>query len=60
MSQALPQPMLARSAPVPVGRGLTYELKFDGFRAIARTGAEGFRVASRRGWDHDRAAARAR
>jgi bifunctional non-homologous end joining protein LigD len=42
--------MLARSGPVPVGRGWIYELKFDGFRGIVRTGDD-FRVVSRRGWD---------
>jgi bifunctional non-homologous end joining protein LigD len=45
----LPQPMLARRGPLPIG-DYSYELKWDGFRAlVARNG--GFRVRSRRGWD---------
>jgi bifunctional non-homologous end joining protein LigD len=45
----LPQPMLARSGPLPSG-DYAFELKWDGFRAIVgRNG--GFRVRSRRGWD---------
>jgi bifunctional non-homologous end joining protein LigD len=46
----LPDPMLARSAPLPVGRGWSYELKWDGFRAIVST-EDGLRVRSRRGWN---------
>jgi ATP-dependent DNA ligase len=48
----LPQPMLARSAPLPTG-DYSFELKWDGFRALlARNGD--FRVRSRRGWDMTR------
>src|SRR4051794_31357993 len=42
--------MLARSGGLPVGGGWSYELKWDGFRAIVRCGRD-FRVRSRRGWN---------
>jgi ATP-dependent DNA ligase len=42
--------MLARTGPLPSGSGWTYELKWDGFRAIVSTENE-FRVRSRRGWN---------
>jgi bifunctional non-homologous end joining protein LigD len=42
--------MLARNGPLPSGSGWTYELKWDGFRAIAST-EDGLRVRSRRGWN---------
>ena len=42
--------MLAQSAPLPRGSGWAFELKLDGFRALADT-HDGFRVVSRRGWD---------
>ena len=42
--------MLARSGSLPVEAGWSYELKWDGFRAIVRSG-RGFRVRSRRGWN---------
>ena len=42
--------MLARSGWLPLEHGWSYELKWDGFRAMVRTG-EGFRVCSRRGWN---------
>ena len=45
----LPQPTLARPAPLPTGSGWSYELKWDGFRAIVST-EEGLRVRSRRGF----------
>src|SRR2546421_10594945 len=45
----LPAPMLARSAPLPTRPGWSYEPKWDGFRAIVRTG-DGYAVRSRRGW----------
>ena len=45
----LPEPMLAKSAPLPTSRGWAFEPKFDGFRAIVRTGDD-FGVRSRRGW----------
>jgi len=34
----LPQPMLARSGPLPTRPGWSFEPKWDGFRAIVRTG----------------------
>lgn len=56
----LPEPMLARSGPLPLGDGYAYELKWDGFRAIVSS-EDGFRaivstqgglrVRSRRGWN---------
>jgi len=46
----LPAPMLARSGPLPADGGYAFELKWDGFRAIARTGGR-FQVRSRRGWN---------
>jgi bifunctional non-homologous end joining protein LigD len=46
----LPEPMLARSGRLPAGGGYSFEVKWDGFRAIVST--EGpLRVRSRRGWD---------
>ena len=42
--------MLARSGEIPAAPGWSFELKWDGFRAlVARNGD--FRVRSRRGWD---------
>jgi bifunctional non-homologous end joining protein LigD len=42
--------MLARSGRLPTSGDYSYELKWDGFRAIVST--EGpLRVRSRRGWD---------
>ena len=46
----LPEPMLARSGQLPTGGDYSYELKWDGFRAIVSTEGE-LRVRSRRGWD---------
>jgi bifunctional non-homologous end joining protein LigD len=46
----LPDPMLARPATLPLGSGYSYEVKWDGFRAIVSTEA-GLQVRSRRGWD---------
>jgi bifunctional non-homologous end joining protein LigD len=45
--------MLARSGPLPSGTGWSYELKWDGFRAIVST-EDGLRVRSRRGWNNAR------
>jgi bifunctional non-homologous end joining protein LigD len=46
----LPDPMLARSGPIPQAGGHAFEVKWDGFRAIVgRNGA--FAVRSRRGWN---------
>src|SRR5262249_41637506 len=46
----LPEPMLARSGPLPSRGHWAYEVKWDGFRALVRTG-DSYRVRSRRGWD---------
>jgi bifunctional non-homologous end joining protein LigD len=46
----LPEPMLARSGPIPGGRGWTFEPKLDGFRCLVCTHA-GFEARSRRGWN---------
>ena len=46
----LPEPMLARSERLPASGDYSFEVKWDGFRAIVST--EGaLRVRSRRGWD---------
>jgi bifunctional non-homologous end joining protein LigD len=42
--------MLARSGPLPDGGGWSFEVKWDGFRAVACTRGP-LRVRSRRGWD---------
>jgi bifunctional non-homologous end joining protein LigD len=42
--------MLARSGPLPSGPGWSFELKWDGFRALVST-EDGLRVRSRRGWN---------
>jgi bifunctional non-homologous end joining protein LigD len=42
--------MLARSGPIPPGRGWVFEPKLDGFRCMVCTHA-GFRARSRRGWN---------
>jgi bifunctional non-homologous end joining protein LigD len=44
----LPEPMLAKAGPLPTGRWL-FEQKWDGFRAIVRSG-DNYCVRSRRGW----------
>jgi bifunctional non-homologous end joining protein LigD len=47
---ALPKPMLAKSGRLPKSGSWSYEVKWDGFRAIVST--EGpLRVRSRRGWN---------
>src|SRR5205085_2376206 len=43
--------MLARSGSLPTGGDWSYELKWDGFRAIVSTEGAPLRVRSRRGWD---------
>jgi ATP-dependent DNA ligase len=48
MAMWLPDPMLARSASLPLGSGYSYEVKWDGFRAIVST-ENGLQVRSRRG-----------
>jgi bifunctional non-homologous end joining protein LigD len=42
--------MLARPGRLPSGSGWSFELKWDGFRAIVST-EDGPRVRSRRGWN---------
>src|SRR3954469_23790036 len=42
--------MLARGGPLPTRGRSSYEVKWDGFRAIVGAGDD-FRVRSRRGWD---------
>ena len=42
--------MLSRPGPLPSGQGWSFELKWDGFRAIVSS-EDGVRVRSRRGWD---------
>jgi ATP-dependent DNA ligase len=42
--------MLARAGPLPSGPAWTFELKWDGFRAIVST-EDGLHVRSRRGWN---------
>ena len=42
--------MLLRPGAIPQGDGWSYELKWDGFRAIVST-EDGLRVRSRRGWN---------
>jgi len=44
----IPEPMLARPAPLPRGPAWSFELKWDGFRALVST-EDGLRVRSRRG-----------
>jgi bifunctional non-homologous end joining protein LigD len=44
----LPAPMLLKPATFPLGSGYSYELKWDGFRAIVST-EESLRVRTRRG-----------
>lgn len=46
----LPDPMLSRAGPLPSGPGWSFELKWDGFRAIVST-EDGLRVRSRRSWN---------
>ncbi len=42
--------MLSHPGPLPSGSGWSFELKWDGFRAIVST-EDGFAVRSRRGWN---------
>ena len=46
----LPSPMLARTGPLPAGPGWSFEVKWDGFRALVSTEV-GLHVRSRRGWN---------
>jgi bifunctional non-homologous end joining protein LigD len=43
--------MVARSGPIPTRGDWSFEVKWDGFRAIVSTEAAPLRVRSRRGWD---------
>ena len=43
-------PMLSRTGELPTGDGWSYEVKFDGFRALVST-EDGLQVPSRRGWN---------
>src|SRR3954464_14593021 len=43
-------PMLSGPGDVPTGPGWSFELKWDGFRALVST-EDGLRVRSRRGWN---------
>ena len=47
--------MLSRSGPLPTSPTWSFEVKWDGFRAIVST-EDGLRVRSRRGWDMTAAA----
>jgi bifunctional non-homologous end joining protein LigD len=47
----LPEPMLARSGPLPTGAGWIFEPKLDGFRLLTCTHGGRFRARSRRGWN---------
>jgi bifunctional non-homologous end joining protein LigD len=47
----LPEPMLARSGPLPTGAGWLFEPKLDGFRCLTCTHVGRFRARSRRGWN---------
>jgi ATP-dependent DNA ligase len=42
--------MLSRPGPLPSGSGWSYEVKWDGFRAVIST-EQSLRIRSRRGWD---------
>jgi bifunctional non-homologous end joining protein LigD len=46
----LPAPMLLRPGPIPTGTAWSFEVKWDGFRALVST-VDGLRVRSRRGWN---------
>jgi hypothetical protein len=45
------KPMVARSGPIPTRGDWSFEVKWDGCRAIVSTEAAPLRVRSRRGWD---------
>ena len=40
----LPAPMLLRPGPIPTGTGWSFEVKWDGFRALVST-VDGLRVS---------------
>jgi bifunctional non-homologous end joining protein LigD len=50
MRPSIPAAMVARSGRLPRGQEWSYEVKWDGFRAIVCT-HEGLRVRSRRRWE---------
>jgi bifunctional non-homologous end joining protein LigD len=43
--------MLARSGQIPTRGDWSFEVKWDGFRAVVSTEGEALRVRSRRGWN---------
>src|SRR4051794_35647102 len=45
-----PSPMLSRTGDLPTGGGWSFEVKWDGFRALVST-EDGLKVRSRRGWN---------
>jgi ATP-dependent DNA ligase len=45
----LPEPMLARSAPIPTGRGWLFEPKLDGFRCLVFRDGDDVELQSRHG-----------
>jgi bifunctional non-homologous end joining protein LigD len=47
----LPEPMLARSGPIPTSSAWLFEPKLDGFRCLVCINGGRFRARSRRGWD---------
>ena len=47
---ALVEPILSRPGPIPRGTKWSYEVKWNGFRALVTTGSD-FRVGSGRGWN---------
>ena len=42
--------MLSRTGKIPIGAGWSFEVKWDGFRALVST-ENGLKVRSRRGWN---------
>jgi hypothetical protein len=50
LAGVLPEPMLSRPGPLPKGPRWTFEVKWDGFRAIVSTERD-LRIRSRRGWN---------
>jgi bifunctional non-homologous end joining protein LigD len=47
----LPEPMLAKTGPMPITDDWIFEPKMDGFRCLVCTHGGRFRARSRRGWD---------
>jgi bifunctional non-homologous end joining protein LigD len=48
---ALPEPMLAKSGKLPTRGDWSFEVNWDGFRAIVSTDEGPLRVRRRRGWN---------